>query len=98
MRYEDFIGHLDDSECPADLGPYLEALWYDANGDWHKSHQIVQNINDSTAARIHAYLHRKEGDDWNSKYWHRQAGSDFPQDMSLEDEWDMLAHQLTQNN
>nr|WP_299173860.1 hypothetical protein [uncultured Allomuricauda sp.] len=26
---------------------------------------------------IHAYLHRKEGDDWNAGYWYRQAGRPF---------------------
>lgn len=98
MLYEEFIHSLDESQCPAGSGPYLEALWYDSNGDWHRAHQIVQEINDATAARIHAYLHRKEGDIWNSKYWHRHAGSTFPESMSLEEEWDMLARQLTQDS
>ena len=45
-------------------------------------------------ARIHAYLHRKEGDNWNSRYWHRQAGSVYPEDMSLDQEWDYLVRQF----
>jgi len=98
MQYEEFIRTLNKANCPPGLGPYLEALWNDANDDWHKAHSIVQELDDSTAARIHAYLHRKEGDIWNSKYWHRQAGSSFPQGMSLQDEWEMLARQLTQDD
>ncbi len=27
---------------------------------------------------IHAYLHRKEGDEWNAGYWYRRAGKPFP--------------------
>ena len=96
MQYEDFVQTLNETQCPAGLGPYLEALWYEANDDWHKAHIIVQALDDSTAARIHAYLHRKEGDIWNSKYWHRQAGSSFPEGMSLQEEWEMLVHQLTE--
>lgn len=46
------------------------------------------------AARIHAYLHRKEGDEWNSKYWHRRAGSVHPQKLSLEQEWESLVSEL----
>lgn len=98
MKYEEFIKSLNDSECPAGCGPYLEALWYDANDDWHKAHIIVQELGDTTAARIHAYLHRKEGDSWNSKYWHRHAGSRFPEGMSLQEEWEILARQLTRDD
>jgi hypothetical protein len=98
MKYEEFIQTLNEAQCPAGFGPYLEALWYDANNDWHKAHIIVQQLHDSTAARIHAYLHRKEGDTWNSKYWHRQAGSSFPEGVSLQAEWEMLAHQLTEDD
>jgi hypothetical protein len=95
MHYEEFVLTLNAVRCPEYLGPYLEALWYEASDDWHKAHIIVQDIDHSTAARIHAYLHRKEGDIWNSKYWYRHAGCRFPQGMRLQDEWEMLAHQLT---
>jgi hypothetical protein len=95
VKYQDFINSLKDDACPAHADAYLQALWFDANGDWHKAHQIVQEIDDATAARIHAYLHRKEGDEWNARYWHRQAGSVFPEAMTLQQEWDALAKQLT---
>jgi len=59
-------------------------LWYDATGDWNTAHEIVQAMDDTMATRIHAYLHRKQGDLWNSNYWHRRAGSKLPQHLSPE--------------
>jgi len=43
-----------------------------------------------------AYLHRKEGDDINSRYWHRRAGTTFPADLTLEGEWQLLVTHLTE--
>jgi hypothetical protein len=93
-QYQQFIDSLNLDACPDDYHPCLRALWYDAKGDWDEAHEIVQQIDDAMAARIHAYLHRKDGDDWNSRYWHRRAGSVFPRDMSLAQEWDYLVRQL----
>ena len=90
MEYQEFVEGVEEQACPEGLEPALQALWYDARGEWHMAHEIVQQMDDVTAARIHAYLHREEGDDWNSRYWHRQAGSTFPENMSLEEEWRML--------
>ena len=94
MQYQDFIDSLERDTCPGDLGPCLQALWSDAKGEWDTAHEIVQAIDDAMAARIHAYLHRKGGDEWNSRYWHQRAGSVFPEWMSLEDEWDSLVREL----
>jgi hypothetical protein len=94
MEYREFIDSLESDTCPGTLEPCLQALWYDARGEWDTAHEIVQVMDDVVAARIHAYLHRKQGDEWNSRYWHRQAGSVFPEDMSLEDEWDSLVREL----
>ena len=42
--------------------------------DWDAAHNIVQqHEGDSTAAWIHAVLHKIEGDDANSRYWYRRA-------------------------
>lgn len=71
---------------PGEGNPYLLALWYDAKGDWEKSHVIIQDIETKEAAYIHAYLHRKEGDIWNADYWYRRAGKSRPS-ISLEKEW-----------
>ena len=96
MRYQEFLDSLERGVCPGGLEPCLQALWYDARGEWEMAHEIVQRQDVNMAARIHAYLHRKEGDDWNARYWHRQAGSSFPEDMSLEAEWALLARELTE--
>jgi hypothetical protein len=90
MDYHAFMDSLEDQSCPPGVNDCLRALWYDASGDWHSAHRIVQDLAGSAAARIHAYLHRKEGDDWNSRYWHKWAGTEFPQGMSLQEEWEML--------
>jgi len=90
MNYQEFIDSLRLNKCPQQLNPCLQALWHDASGDWHTAHEIVQQQDDANAARIHAYLHRKEGDDWNSRYWHQQAGTSFPENMSLKQEWESL--------
>jgi hypothetical protein len=96
MQYHDFTDSLEQASCPLGLDPCLQALWHDAQGDWTTAHEIVQAINGQTAARIHAYLHRKEGDDWNSRYWHRHAGTAFPEGLSLEAEREGLVRELTE--
>ncbi|TXE13328.1 hypothetical protein [Algoriphagus aquimarinus] len=73
--------------------PILKALWYDGNGDWEKAHDQVDSMDGKDAARIHAYLHRKEGDQWNADYWYRRAGASRPE-LTLEEEWKMLLTQF----
>jgi hypothetical protein len=63
----------------------LKALWYDTKGDWKSSHNIAQDMNNQLGSWIHAYLHRKEGDEWNARYWYGQAKRAFPI-ISLEEE------------
>ena len=96
MNYDEFVASIESGACPEGLEPNLRALWYEGTGDWHTAHQVVQTEGGRMAARIHAYLHRKEGDDWNSRYWHRQAGSTFPSGMSLEEEWESLVRELVE--
>jgi hypothetical protein len=45
------------------------------SGQWNAAHEIVQQYEDTTAAWIHAVLHKIEGDQDNSRYWYRRAGS-----------------------
>ena len=96
MLYREFIDSLNREAGPDGLESCLQALWYDARGEWDTAHEIVQQMDDVMAARIHAYLHRKEGADWNSRYWHRRAGSEFPEGISLEAEWDALVRELVE--
>ena len=74
----------------SDFSPELNALWWDFQGDWAKAHGFVDELPGKSAARVHAYLHRKEGDIWNADYWYRRAGESRP-NSSLEEEWEDLA-------
>lgn len=93
MTLETFKESLLNQSIPPSLSKYLQALWYDAKGDWDKAHQIIQDIDDKTAAWIHAYLHRKEGDIGNADYWYRQAGRKRLA-VSLEQEWESIVKEL----
>ena len=52
----------------------VQALWYDYQNDWHKSHKLIDLESDKDSAWVHAYLHRKEGDINNARYWYRRSG------------------------
>ena len=93
MDFEKFRKTLSSSEPPGNIPVYLVSLWYDAKGDWEKSHTIIQDINDPTAAWIHAYLHRKEGDIGNADYWYRRANKSRPA-LTLEEEWEAIVKAL----
>lgn len=80
---------LDSKDAFEEYSPMLKALWYDGNGDWKTAHDQVDSLDGRPAARIHAYLHRKEGDEWNADYWYRRAGEDKP-NWSVEQEWEEL--------
>ncbi len=52
----------------------LKAIELALSGEWDTAHQIVQqHEDDTTAAWIHAVLHKLEGDLANSRYWYRRA-------------------------
>ena len=93
MKFEEFQNSLRDSSPPHNLSGYLQSLWYDAKGDWNRSHEIIQNIEDKKAAWIHAYLHRKEGDIGNADYWYRRAGKNRP-DATPDAEWKTIVETL----
>ncbi len=78
----------------AGLSPALRALWWDAQGDWDKAHKACQEDEDDPVnAWIHAYLHRKEGDLPNARYWYHEAGK--PEGKGeLADEWRAIATEL----
>ena len=93
MTFKVFQSSLKERTPPADLPPLLEALWYDARGDWDRAHNIAQDVHSSDGSWIHAYLHRKEGDLGNAGYWYRRAGRPVA-DGSLEEEWEQIATAL----
>jgi hypothetical protein len=91
MTLEEFRQSVkNDSRPPAGSSELLSALWWDARGDWTEAHRIAQNIGSGEGSRIHAYLHRKEGDPDNARYWYRRAGRAECTE-SLEAEWESLA-------
>jgi hypothetical protein len=93
MDLKEFKSSLSAGTPPAGISAYLEALWYDAKGDWEKSHHIVQDLGSATASWIHAYLHRKEGDSGNASYWYSRAGRNMPA-YPLEKEWEEITAEL----
>lgn len=89
MTLNEFKKSLHQPSPPAGLKPLLLSLWHEGKGDWEKSHNIAQAIVSSDGFRVHAYLHRKEGDESNAMYWYHRAGRTTPE-VSLEQEWDDL--------
>ena len=90
MAFEAFRESLHRPGPPAGLSPLLLSLWYEANDDWDRAHNIAQDVPGPDGAWVHAYLHRVEGDNWNANYWYRRAGRSMPAH-SLKEEWEVLA-------
>ena len=93
MTFEEFQSTLKSAAPPANLPPLLEALWYDARGDWEQAHNIAQDVHSADGSWIHAYLHRKEGDLGNAAYWYRRAGRPVAEG-ALQEEWGRIAIEL----
>jgi len=93
MTVNEFKDTLKEYTPPGEISNELKALWYDAKGDWDKAHQIVQSMHTKKAAWVHAYLHRKEPDDWNASYWYSIAGKP-KQNSSFEEEWEQIVISL----
>jgi hypothetical protein len=93
MTLDDFRASLAASAPPAGVAPALVALWHDGRGDWDEAHRVAQDIHDATGSRVHAYLHRKEGDAANAHYWYRRAHV-APFDGGLDDEWRSIVGEL----
>lgn len=92
MTLEEFKATLTAS-APPDLTPLLLALWHDARGEWERAHAIAQDVLNSQGALVHAYLHRKEGDLWNARYWYERAHRPEAFD-DLASEWSRLVQEL----
>lgn len=86
---EEFRASLAQGEPPAGMTAPLEALWWDAKGDWARAHSLVDDLETPDGMAVHAYLHRKEGVEWNANYWYNRAGRRFHRP-TLEAEWEAL--------
>jgi hypothetical protein len=90
MTFSEFKASLP-LEKPVESMPILlKALWYDGKGNWEMAHNIAQQKEgNSLYDRIHAYLHRKEGDAFNARYWYNRVNLKVPP-ISLDNEWEEL--------
>ena len=93
MDFQAFKDSTTEPQPPAGLTAALEALWWDAKGDWDKAHERAQQRDDQPGTHVHAYLHRKEGDQPNAEYWYRRART-APSTVSLDAEWEELVRTL----
>lgn len=87
--FQEFKTTLKQNQPSEEWSAPLKSLWFDAKGDWEASHDIAQDLHSQMGGWIHAYLHRKEGDEWNAGYWYRKAEKPFPE-YSLEEELKVL--------
>ncbi|MGA3102227.1 MAG: hypothetical protein ABSD61_10240 [Terracidiphilus sp.] len=94
MTLEEFRASTAFSEPPRELSSPLAALWWDAKGDWARAHGTVDDLETPDGMAVHAYLHRKEGVEWNADYWYGRAGREFRRP-TLEAEWEALVVGLT---
>jgi len=78
---------------PDGLSQALQALWWDARGDWDRAHKCAMKQADADGCAVHAYLHRKEGDLSNAGGWYARAGREVATG-ALEAEWQALVEAL----
>ena len=74
MKLDEFLKSLDQPSPPAEVTLALAGLWLDAKGDWTRAHESAQQDEGTEGSWVHAYLHRKEGDQGNAAYWYSRAG------------------------
>jgi hypothetical protein len=94
MSFADFLLSItQDASPPGKLGLALQALWYDRRGDWDQAHELAQKTTGKDGSWVHAYLHRREGDETNADYWYRLTGR-APYRSGLDEEWAQIARAL----
>jgi hypothetical protein len=92
MSFEEFLAA---PAPPAGVGPALQALWHDAHGDWPQAHTLSQADPGPAGSWVHAYLHRREGDLANARYWYARAGRNVPaRNVTLDAEREAIIREL----
>ena len=89
MTFDDFQRSLTAPEPPPGLTLALTGLWWDARRDWKRAHESAQQDEGIEGAWVHAYLHRKAGDQSNAAYWYNRAGKAICGE-SLDAEWQAI--------
>ena len=77
MTFDDFQRSLTATEPPPGLAHALAGLWWDAKGDWKRAHESAQQDEGVEGSWVHAYLHRKEGDQGNAAEIVKPSGGDL---------------------
>ena len=93
MDLASFQTSLRDNAPPTSVSLPLQALWWDAKSDWEKAHACAQADPGAHGSAVHAYLHRKEPDLSNARYWYNRAGRSVATG-TFDEEWEALATEL----
>lgn len=89
LSLDNFLSNCE-ATLPPESDPVLLCLFHINQDQWHKAHDIVETINSNYGSWLHGLLHRIEGDEWNARYWYRQAGKEGYQ-KSISEEWLQIA-------
>ena len=92
MTIEEFSG-LSLDEAKKRLKPELVALLLDKHGDWAAAHDLCASTGGTNPNRVHAYLHRKEGDRGNALFWYNRV-KEPEVTGTLEEEWETLVQRF----
>src|SRR5580658_2716031 len=93
MTLDEFRQSLTATAPPPGLTHALAGLWWDAKGDWTRAHESAQQDEGKNGSWVHAYLHRKEGDQSNTAYWYSRAGKPVCRE-PLDAEWVSIVRNL----
>jgi len=93
MTFNEFRQSLSGAAPPARISKALAGLWWDAKGDWKRAHECAQQDESAEGSWVHAYLHRKEGDQTNAAYWYSRASKPVSVE-PLDKEWRGIVNEL----
>jgi hypothetical protein len=93
MTLAEFKRSLTRRQPPAELTPALTGLWWAGKDRWDTAHRTVMDEAGKDCARVHAHLHRVEGDPGNAGYWYRRAAM-APATGAFSAEWRAIARDL----
>jgi len=93
MTLTEFRQSVANAEPSTGLSLALAGLWWDAKGDWTRAHESAQQDEGRDGSWVHAYLHRKEGDQDNAAYWYSRARKPVCRE-PLEEEWVSIVRDL----
>ena len=94
MDIKTFKASTKKNKPPTDISPCLEAMWYQAKGNWEEAHSLAQSEKSPAGSWVHAFLHRVEGDLGNAAYWYCLADRSVCTSR-LDDEWEEIVAALT---